>query len=98
MLSQEESFHSRVLECRALKRIAANSLILGKHDPAALSDCRKPINVSRVLREVIIMDFYACTHIAQCLRDHTLAEAAVDEEDERGEPLGVTPRAGARSG
>lgn len=81
MLRKEKRLYSRPLDGVAFERVAMDLLILGKHDPAALTGCGEPVNVGRVFREMVVVDFYAGTRVPQGLRDHALAKAAVNEKD-----------------
>jgi hypothetical protein len=56
--------------------------VLGKHNPASLTGSSEPINVGRVFRKMIVVDFYARVRITQRLCDYTLSKAAVNEEDD----------------
>ncbi|HEX9686688.1 MAG TPA: hypothetical protein VGA25_12655 [Burkholderiales bacterium] len=81
MLRKKKCFHSRALDRVTFEGVTADLFVLGKDNPAAFPGPGDPFNVGSALRKMIIVDLYARVRITQCLRDHPLAKAAVNEKD-----------------
>jgi hypothetical protein len=82
LLRKEKRFYPRPLDRVAFEGVTADLLVLGKHDPAPLTGSGEPVNIGRVFREMIVVDFYARVCITQCLCDYPLAKAAINEEND----------------
>jgi hypothetical protein len=59
----------------------ANAVIVGQHHPVALAHELQPRFVFRVLRKVIVVNFYLGAGRAERLGDGFSPERAVDEKD-----------------
>lgn len=79
---QHERSHSRCKQRVALQGGPTDPLVLHEDHPTVLPDDRKPLLVSAIDREVLVVELDLHTRAAQGVRHVTAAERAVDEEDE----------------
>lgn len=63
------------------QRVVPNAVILREHHPVAHADIGQPLLVSRVLPQVVVVDFYACAAGAKRLGDGLSPEGVVNEEN-----------------
>jgi hypothetical protein len=85
-VTNPEEGHVRRQNHRLFERVASDVLVLRKDDSAAPADFRQPVGVLRILREVLVVGFYpllGLDGLADQLGHRNLAQAAIDEEDER---------------
>jgi hypothetical protein len=71
----------------ALDAVAADTLVLGEHHPAAPADFGQPFDIGRGLGEMIVVYYDRRAGCTQSLSHVLAAEAAVDEEDEAADVL-----------
>ena len=61
--------------------VKSDAVVLRQHYPVSCTDVSKPFLVFRVLRKMIVVNFYFCTGLTKCVGDGLFAERAVDEEN-----------------
>ena len=89
LLGKEKCPETGRLKCGAFDRIAANTSVFGKNDPAFIASGFEPFNIWCFGQEVIGKYFDLRTQVAQPPGNQFAAQAMVDKEDDAGEWLGA---------